>query len=347
MKFLISAAGTGGHIFPALRFCLSCMEQSHQVIWVGTKQGMESQRVPEHNIPFLTVPMSGFRGKSVLKKIAALLGLVSSTIKSVIYIVHNQINCVVCFGGYISLPVGIAAIICRKKLILHEQNAVLGSSNKLLLKFSKIVFLGMPLVTPHHQKMKVVGNPIEQFLQNDVVPSHFDEGILRIYVTGGSLGSEFINQHVPFALSALDIPMEIKHQAGRNKSEGIKTRYSSNLLVDISEFYNEPSANIHWSDFVICSAGALTLAEVSSLKRGCLMIPLPSAIDNHQLENARQVEKLGLGVIYEESEPVSELQEKLKNIINQKKYLTWQTSAPQTDHFQASERMLSSILQLK
>ena len=224
---------------------------------------------------------------------------------------------------------------------------MLGSSNKLLLKFSKIVFLGMPLVTPHHQKMKVVGNPIEQFLQNDVVPSHFDEGILRIYVTGGSLGSEFINQHVPFALSALDIPMEIKHQAGRNKSEGIKTRYSSNLLVDISEFYNEPSANIHWSDFVICRAGALTLAEVSSLKRGCLMIPLPSAIDNHQLENARQVEKLGLGVIYEESEPVSELQEKLKNIINQKKYLAWQTSEPQTDHFQASERMLSSILQIK
>jgi len=347
MRFLISAAGTGGHIFPALKFCSTCIEQSHQVIWVGTKQGMESQRVPEQNIPFLTVPMSGFRGKSVLKKIVSLFGLVFSTIQLAIYILNNQINCVVCFGGYISLPVGIAAIICRKKLILHEQNAVLGSSNKLLLKFSKIVFLGMPLVTPHHQKMKVVGNPTEQFLQTDSAPDHSEARILRIYITGGSLGSEFINQHVPFALSALDIPMEIKHQAGRNKSKGIKSRYSSNLSVDISEFYDQPSANILWSDFVICRAGALTLAEASSLKRGCLMIPLPSAIDNHQLENARQIERLGLGVIYEESEPASELQEKLTNIINQKIYLTWQTSEHTIDHFQASERMLSSILQIK
>jgi UDP-N-acetylglucosamine--N-acetylmuramyl-(pentapeptide) pyrophosphoryl-undecaprenol N-acetylglucosamine transferase len=346
MRFLISAAGTGGHIFPALKFCTTCIHQSHQVFWIGTKHGMESKRVSEHNIPFLSVPMSGFRGKSLLKKIVSMFGLVISTLLSAIYILNNKINYVVCFGGYVSLPVGIAAIICRKNLILHEQNAVLGSTNKLLLKFAKIVFLGMPLVTSHHQKMKIVGNPIDKFLQTDSVADNSDEGILKIYVTGGSLGSEFINQYIPSALSALDISMEVKHQSGLNKSEGILNRYSSNLSVDIMEFYDQPSKNILWSDFVICRAGALTLAEVNSLKRGCLMIPLPSAIDNHQLENARQIESLGLGMIYQESEPVSHLQEKLKNIINQKKYLAWKTGKHTIEHFQASERMLSSILQI-
>ncbi|MDA7851783.1 UDP-N-acetylglucosamine--N-acetylmuramyl-(pentapeptide) pyrophosphoryl-undecaprenol N-acetylglucosamine transferase [Gammaproteobacteria bacterium] len=346
MKFLISAAGTGGHIFPALQFCSACIQDSHQVIWIGTKEGMESQKVPEHNIPFLTVPMSGFKGKSFVKKIASIFGLGLSSIKGVIYILRNQINCVVCFGGYISLPIGIAAIICCKPLILHEQNAVLGSSNKLLQRFAKVVFLGMPLVTPHTNKMKVVGNPIEKNLQSFSAFNSNNSGSLRIYITGGSLGSEFINQHVPLALSALDIPMEIQHQAGRNKAEGIEKLYSSNISVEISEFYKQPSQNILWSDFVICRAGALTLSEVTSLNRGCLMIPLPSAIDNHQLENARQIQDLGLGIIHEESESTSNLEEKLKKIIDQKKYLSWQSGKKTIDHFQASERMLSSILQI-
>ena len=345
MRFLISAAGTGGHVFPALEFSATCIDENHEVIWIGTKTGLESQKVPEKNIQFLTVPMSGFRGKGILNKFISILGLLASIVKSIIFLFQNKINFVVCFGGYISLPVGIAAILCRKHLILHEQNALLGTSNKLLAPFAKIIFLGTPLAAKYKKDTQLVGNPIKKITKyQDTELSESDA--LKIYVTGGSLGAEFINKNIPIALSSLNIPIIIQHQSGLNKLDGIKSLYTGRTSSDIREFYETPLENILWSDFVICRAGALTLAEVTSLNRGCIMIPLPSAIDNHQLENAKQVEKLNMGLIYEESASPQALQEKLINIIEKKMYLDWQNNTNSIDHFQAAERMLSSILQI-
>ena len=343
MKFLIAAAGTGGHVFPALEFSSVCLKQNHEVVWVGTKNGIEKDKVHAKQILFFTLPMSGFRGKSLVTKLISVLGLTASIFKAIIFIARNKVNCVVCFGGYISLPVGLAAIICRRQLILHEQNAVIGTSNKLLTNFANIVFLGMPLTTSHKKNMQVVGNPISKKIKNDEPTQSLDRP-LRVYVTGGSLGSEFINKNIPPALSSLKIPIIIRHQSGENKSNGIKSLYSSDISVDVQEFYDAPSENILWSDFVICRAGALTLSEVTSLKRGCIMIPLPLAIDNHQLENAKQIENLNLGLIFEESESLSSLIEKLQTIIGQKKFIVWQNAQDSIDHFQAAERMLSSVL---
>ena len=343
MKFLIAAAGTGGHVFPALEFTSECLEQNHEVVWIGTKNGIEKDKVLAKQVLFFTLPMSGFRGKGLITKLISVLGLAVSIFKAIIFILQNKVNCVVCFGGYISLPVGLAAIICRKQLILHEQNAVIGTSNKLLTNFANIVFLGMPLTTSHKKNMQVVGNPISKKIKNDEPTQSLDRP-LRVYVTGGSLGSEFINKNIPPALSSLKIPIIIRHQSGENKSNGIKSLYSSDISVDVQEFYDAPSENILWSDFVICRAGALTLSEVTSLKRGCIMIPLPLAIDNHQLENAKQIENLNLGLIFEESESLSSLIEKLQTIIGQKKFIAWQNAQDSIDHFKAAETMLSSVL---
>jgi len=162
MRFLISAAGTGGHVFPALEFSAECIKNNHDVLWMGTKTGLESRKVPEKNIQFMTVPMRGFRGKGLLNKFISIFGLVASIGKTIIFLFQNKINFVVCFGGYISLPVGIAAILCRKQLILHEQNAVMGTSNKLLAPFAKIIFLGTPLATVSQKNTQLVGNPIKR-----------------------------------------------------------------------------------------------------------------------------------------------------------------------------------------
>ena len=108
------------------------------------------------------LPMRGFRGKGLLNKFISIFGLVASIGKTIIFLFQNKINFVVCFGGYISLPVGIAAILCRKQLILHEQNAVMGTSNKLLAPFAKIVFLGTPLATVSQKNTQLVGNPIKR-----------------------------------------------------------------------------------------------------------------------------------------------------------------------------------------
>ncbi len=341
MKFLISAAGTGGHVFPALQFSKECMKNSHEIIWIGTRNGIENKVLPQ-NINLLTIPMRGFRGKNLLFKIVSLIGLAISIFKCIFYIQKNKINYVVCFGGYVSLPVGLSAWICRKPLFLHEQNAIMGSSNKILKKFSKIIFLGFSINESVINKMILVGNPIKNFkIRSFINPPHDP---LRIYVTGGSQGSEFINKNVPVALNALQMPLEIKHQSGNKKSVGVKESYSSNISVEVKEFYDSPHDAILWSDFIISRAGALSLSEATSLRRGLVMIPLPSAIDNHQFFNAINISNLNMGLVHEESESIESLTDKIKNIIENKLYVKWSESQNNLDHFQAAGTMLSSIL---
>ena len=341
MKFLISAAGTGGHVFPALEFSKVCMKNSHKIIWIGTRTGIENKVLPQ-NINLLTIPMRGFRGKNLLDKIISLLGLATSILKSIFYIQKNNIDYVVCFGGYVSLPVGLSAWICRKPLFLHEQNAIMGSSNKILKKFSKIIFLGFSINEPITNKMMLVGNPIKNLKIKSYINTPHNP--LRVYVTGGSQGSEYINKNVPVALNALNMPLEVKHQSGNKKSVGVKELYSGNISVEVKEFYDSPHDVILWSDFIISRAGALSLSEAASLKRGLVMIPLPSAIDNHQLLNAESISNLNMGLVHEESESNESLTNKIKNIIEKKLYVKWSENQNNLDHFQAAGTMLSSIL---
>ena len=344
MKFLISAAGTGGHVFPALQFSMECMNNNHEIIWVGTRTGIENKLVPQ-NINLLTIPMRGFRGKNFLSKIISLIGLVTSFFKCIFYIQKNNIDFVVCFGGYVSLPVGLSAWICRKPLFLHEQNAIMGSANKILKKFSKIIFLGFSINESDKNKMMLVGNPIKNLkIRSHINPPHDP---LRVYVTGGSQGSEFINKNVPVALNALNMPLDVKHQSGYKKSVGVKESYSSNISVEVKEFYDSPHDAILWSDFIISRAGALSLSEAISLRRGLVMIPLPSAIDNHQLLNAVNISNLDMGMVHEESESIESLTNKIKNIIEKKLYVKWSKSQNNFDHFQAAGTMLSSIIKFK
>ena len=341
MKFLISAAGTGGHVFPALEFGKECINNNHEVIWIGTKTGIENKVVP-NNIEFLTIPMRGFRGKGLIFKVFSLLGLTASIFKSIFYLKKNKIDYVVCFGGYISLPVGLSAWICRKPLFLHEQNAIMGTSNNLLKRFSKIIFLGFSINEQVTKKMMLVGNPIKQSKESSLGTQSHESP--KIYVTGGSQGSEFINKNIPIALNALNIPLEVRHQSGDGKSIGVKELYSSNISVEVEEFYDLPHDVILWSDFIISRAGALSLSEAISLKRGLVIIPLPSAIDNHQLLNAKNIVSLDMGLIHEESQAIESLTQKLQKVIEAKIYEQWSNKESNLDHFQAAARMLSSIL---
>ena len=341
MKFLIAAAGTGGHVFPALEFGQECIKNDHETYWIGTKTGIENRVIPQDTQLF-TIPMKGFRGKNILHKISSIFGLVVSILKSIFYIKKNSIDYIVCFGGYISLPVGLAAWICRKPLFLHEQNSIVGTSNRILQKFAEILFLGFSINHHVFRNTMLVGNPIKNFNKNSI--TNTKKNTLRIYVTGGSQGSDFINKNIPIALNDLEIPIEIKHQCGKGKSSGIKELYSAKISVEVKEFYDSPQDLILWSDFVVSRAGALSLSEAISLKRGLVMIPLPSAIDNHQFFNANQIKALGMGLVHEEYESIESLSKKIKNIIETKQYLEWTDKDSNIDHFQAARRMVSSII---
>jgi len=341
MKFLIAAAGTGGHVFPALEFGHECIKNDHEIFWIGTKTGIENRVIP-HDTQLFTIPMKGFRGKNIFHKIFSILGLVVSILKSISYIKKNNINYVVCFGGYISLPVGLAAWICRKPLFLHEQNSIIGTSNRILQKFAEILFLGFSINRHVFQNTMLVGNPIKNFNKNFIPNPKKDT--LRIYVTGGSQGSDFINRNIPIVLNDLELPIEIKHQCGKGKSSGIKELYSAKISVEVKEFYDSPQDLILWSDFIVSRAGALSLSEAISLKKGLVMIPLPSATDNHQLFNANQIKSLEMGLVHEEHESIESLSKKIKNLIETKQYLEWSDKDCNIDHFQAARRMVSSII---
>ena len=344
MNFLISAAGTGGHVFPALEFSKECISKDHKVVWIGTKFGIENQIMPS-NIKFLNIPMSGFRGKSLVLKFNAIFRLIQSVCKSIYFLQKNEIDYVVCFGGYVTLPVGISAWVCRKPLFLHEQNSVLGTSNRLLKIFAKNVFLGFAINEPMEKKMILVGNPIKKFAGDDSLNSNHQS--LKIYITGGSQGSEYINHNIPKALNDLEIPLKVKHQTGIGKTHGILDLYSNKIDAEIVEFYDSPQDSMLWSDFIISRAGALSLSEAISLNRGLLMIPLLISIDNHQFLNAQNIVKQGMGLLHEETESFEQLSNKLKEIIDQELHLKWSKKNNNTYHFSAAEKMLSSILKLE
>ena len=143
-------------------------------------------------------------------------------------------------------------------------------------------------------------------------------------ITGGSQGSEYINTNIPMAFEGLRKKILVKHQSGKGKDKDLKDFYKKfNIEAEVKEFYENPESLISWSDFVISRAGALSVSEVTSLSKGLLMIPLPSAIDNHQLYNAKHIEDLNMGLIHEEKDGLDALKKKISTIVNQKTYNTW------------------------
>ena len=148
---------------------------------------------------------------------------------------------------------------------------------------------------------------------------------------------------MPHALEPLSEYLLIKHQCGLDNLEQVKSEYESrNIEAEVLEFFNNPEEQIKWSDFVVSRAGALSLSEITSMKKGALMIPLPNSIDNHQYENAKKIEDMGMGILHEEDEDISYLTDKLNGIIKDKKYINWKKNEL-TNHLNAANEIVKHI----
>ena len=245
------------------------------------------------------------------------------------------------FGGFISVPSGIACWIKNIPIFIHEQNAVMGSANKLLSNFSKINFLGFKIDKLNNSVL--TGNPIRDSFFNIKNGNKSEDKKIKIYITGGSQGANYINENIPEALKSFPSNIEIKHQCGINHLHKVKTYYDSmNIHVEVSEFYDNPENVIKWSDFVISRAGALSLSEIISLGRGVLMIPLSNAIDNHQVENAKNIQDINLGIMHEEKDGLESLIAKIKDIIESKKFIDWKDSKSML-HMNASKTIVNHV----
>ena len=293
---LMMAGGTGGHVYPALAVATELLSRGYRVEWVGTTRGLEHRVVPEAGIVLHYLPVRGVRGKKVLHKLLALLSLILAATKALWLVFRRAPGCVVGMGGYVAGPAGIAAWLLRKPLLIHEQNAVAGTTNRMLAPIASNILAGFPGAFGENIAYTVTGNPVRAELLKVRAEQAYDyagQRPLRMLVLGGSLGARPINEVLPGAIDQLVLEqehvVEVWHQTGEMHVEDVRRRYGLQLNqgVKVTPFIEDMASAYSWADLVLCRCGALTLAELSIVGLPSILVPLPHAIDDHQTANAR------------------------------------------------------------
>lgn len=297
---LITGGGTGGHVFPGIAAASALVERGARVHWLGTRAGMESRLVPAAGIPISYLRVSGLRGKGLRARLVAPVLLLGAIAQALAVVWRLRPRCVLGTGGFVAGPGGLAARLLGVPLVLHEQNAVAGTTNRLLARVARRVLLGLPGPFAGNARAAFVGNPVRAPITGLADPGERlagREGLrLRVLVIGGSQGARALNEVVPPAIAQLpeDRRPELRHQCGPRDEEACAARYAALGLVDRPlPFIEDMAAAYAWADLVICRAGALTVSELAAAGLGSILVPLPGAIDDHQNANARWLEEGG------------------------------------------------------
>lgn len=299
--FMVMAGGTGGHIFPALAVAQALQAQGHRIIWLGSDGAMETRLVPQYDIPLETLAIKGIRGNGLKRKLMLPFTLLNTIAAARQIIRRHQVDAVIGFGGFVTFPGGIAAKLCGLPLIVHEQNAIAGLSNKVLARFANQVMYAFPQVFANENGL--VGNPVRADIAALPPPQQrFNgrNGELNILVVGGSLGADVLNQIVPQAVALLPAEQRprLLHQSGRNKLAQLEQNYIQCAVeAQCVEFITDMVSAYRDADLVICRAGALTIAELTAAGVGAILVPYPHAVDDHQTANAQFMVKDGAAIL--------------------------------------------------
>ncbi len=291
---LIMAGGTGGHIFPAQAVAEALSAKGWQIAWLGTADRMEARLVPQFGWDFYPIQVAGVRGKGWRARIAAPLMVLRALWQARTLIKQLQPRLVLGFGGYASGPGGLAAWFAGVPLVIHEQNAVPGSTNKLLAKVANKVLVAFAPAFAGLAKQQLVGNPVRASVIN-CSAARPEASELRVLVVGGSLGAQALNQQLPeqFAALAAKGRIAVWHQTGSAMLAQVQAAYhtltATGTQVKVEAFIEDMAQAYQWADVVICRAGALTVGEVAAAGLAAIFVPLPSAIDDHQTANARSL----------------------------------------------------------
>lgn len=323
---LIMAGGTGGHVFPALAVARVLRERGMLPVWLGTARGMEGRLVPQHHIEIELINVGGLRGKGVATLMRAPFVLSRAVWQAMRVINKRKPLVVFGAGGFASGPGGIAAWLTRTPLVIHEQNAIAGVTNRALAHFAKRVFSAFPAMTTKHElkHAECVGNPVRRELSAMPAPAERfanRTGQMRVLVIGGSQGARYLNTVVPQALALLRVherPLVI-HQAGDRNFEDAQSRYRElNVTAEVKDFIHDMAAMYAWADLVICRAGALTVSELAAVGLGSLLVPFPAAVDDHQTFNAQFLVHAGAALLIQERDLTPQrLADALHNLLSQ------------------------------
>ena len=290
---LIMAGGTGGHVFPGLALARLLREQSLEVLWLGTARGLESRVIPAEGIPLERLSVAGLRGKGALSWLTAPFRLTLALLQALRVMRRYRPLVVVGLGGFVSGPGGLAAWLTRRPLLIHEQNAIAGFTNRVLAHLARVVLEAFPGSFGREVHARVIGNPVRRDITALPPPAERFAGRvgpIRILVIGGSQGAARLNTVVPFALKRLAgwLAFDVRHQAGERWVEAGRASYAqAGVRADVRPFIEDMSEAYGWADLVVCRAGALTVSELAAVGVGAILVPFPGAVDNHQAYNAQ------------------------------------------------------------
>ncbi len=294
---LIMAGGTGGHVFPALAVARVLEARACRVVWLGTRRGIEARLVPAAGIDIEWVRVVGLRGKGLGSWLQAPLRLAQALADSLRAVQRTRPDVVLGLGGFVSGPGGIAARLLGRPLVIHEQNAVAGFTNRILARLARNVAEAFPGAFGASVGAIAVGNPVRREIEAIGAEAAADPHTPRhLLVFGGSQGAAALNQLVPAALALLPPSARpaVVHQTGRDRREAVAVAYAMlGVEADVREFIDDMAASYRWADLAVTRSGALTVAELAAAGLPALLVPFPAAVDDHQTANARFLTRHG------------------------------------------------------
>ncbi|MDD5365759.1 MAG: undecaprenyldiphospho-muramoylpentapeptide beta-N-acetylglucosaminyltransferase [Gallionellaceae bacterium] len=318
---LVMAGGTGGHVMPALAVAEALRGEGWRVVWLGTREGMEARLVGERGFEMAWVDFAGVRGKGLVSLAFLPLRILRAFWQALQAIRRIRPNVVAGLGGYVAFPGGMMASLLNKPLVIHEQNAVAGMTNRVLACLADRVLLGLPGAFEHRVDKPIpcrkveaewVGNPVRAAIAGLAAPAERyagREGPLRLLVIGGSLGAKALNEIVPGALALMppEARPQVRHQAGARNIDELTANYAAaGVEAECLAFIDDMAAAYAWADAVICRAGASTVAELAAAGVPAALVPFPYAVDDHQTLNARFLADAGAAWLMPQSELTAE-----------------------------------------
>ena len=304
-KVILTTGGTGGHIFPALAVAeeLRSRYPAIKIIFMGSEKGPEARLAPAHGISFEGMKVKGFLGRG-FRAVPAAFNMLRALYKAHFFIKKNIPNVIAGFGGYASFAPMLAGHFLHIPLLLHEQNAIPGSCNRLLSKFANSICVSMKGTQGFSKATIYTGNPVRDAIFKAKKNSASNDGPLHLLILGGSQGAHGINLLLKKLLPQLKgRNIEIIHQCGQADLGDLQNAYiEAGYGADcVKSFIDDMAGAYSWADFAICRAGASTIAELCATALPAIFIPFPAAIHDHQTKNAQNLVDNGAALLFQEA----------------------------------------------
>lgn len=309
-RIILTTGGTGGHVFPALAVAeeIRRLHPAARILFMGGQYGKEAVWANKAGLEFVGLPVRGMIGRG-FKAVAAAGNMVCAVFQAVKIIRDFKPDVVAGFGGYAAFAGVMAAVLCRRQTLIHEQNAVPGAANKLLGKFVNRVCISMPESASYfvERKITATGNPVRAGIA--AASRSRDEGrrTRRLLVVGGSQGARALNEAIIKALPALKTAgVEIWHQTGELDSDMVRAAYAAQNFGEpfarVEPFIADMAEAYAWADLGLMRSGASSVAELAVAGLPSILIPFPFATHNHQVHNARFLSEAGAAILVEQKD---------------------------------------------